>query len=230
MLAPHVCLGCGQEGSTLCRSCMQSDIMPSPAICYRCERAVDGSRICAECSALTGIDYMYIASQYGGLAKDLTKQLKFHNAKAAATDMAYWIDAVIPPLNGNLIACPLPTAPKRARIRGYDQAVLIAKNLAKRRRLAYKSLLVRIATTRQVGANRHERQLQMQNAFKIKDPDSIRDKHILLIDDVVTTGSTFESAAELFNEAGARSVSALAFAYQAKAAVPSASNTRTYRE
>jgi ComF family protein len=105
----------------------------------------------------------------------------------------------------------VPTATSRVRRRGYDQAELLARQLAQDLKLPYASLLIRDGQSRQVGATRQARLAQLTHAFRIPKhfPQNVS---ILLVDDVVTTGATIETAARILRAAGAKSVSAAVFA------------------
>ncbi len=98
-------------------------------------------------------------------------------------------------------------------MRGYDQAALIASAFAARRRLTYRPILIRMTAQRQVGASAQERRAQTQNAFRLgcKPPA----QKLLLIDDVMTTGSTLQSAAAAITHAYPQAVDirAAVFAY-----------------
>ena len=65
---------------------------------------------------------------------------------------------------------------------------------------------------RQVGANRRERLRQLHSAFRVVRPDVVRGRHIVLVDDVLTTGATLETAARVLLNAGAARVSAVVLA------------------
>lgn len=128
--------------------------------------------------------------------------------------MADALHAHLPRLPPDVVICPAPTANKRVRARGYDQASLIARSLARKRSLTYVELLRRTTSTRQVGANRLERAAQMQAAFTIMKPSMVNGASILLIDDVMTTGATLVAAASLLRDYGAKDVMAAVFAHK----------------
>jgi predicted amidophosphoribosyltransferase len=88
----------------------------------------------------------------------------------------------------------------------------LAKGVARQRHTTYNRALVRLTQSRQVGASRAKRLQQLQSAFYIPRPDRLKGKNILLVDDIVTTGATLEAAARTIKQAGAASVSAVAFA------------------
>jgi Predicted amidophosphoribosyltransferases len=145
------------------------------------------------------------------VVKELVRVLKFERAKGAAVAMA---DAMLAMLGtfGEVCITHVPTANSRVRERGYDQAALIAKELSRRSGRLYAPLLARMGNQRQLGQNRSVRTKQMRGGFRILNPALLRDRHILLVDDVLTTGATCEAAARALCQAGAKRVSAIVFA------------------
>jgi ComF family protein len=114
--------------------------------------------------------------------------------------------------NLEVVISYVPTANTRVRSRGYDQAELIARELSQNKPLPFMRTLLRVGDGRQVGQNRQVRKNQMAQAFTVTNLEQIKDKHILLVDDVLTTGATCEAAAKVLLDAGARRVSAVVFA------------------
>lgn len=109
---------------------------------------------------------------------------------------------------------PVPLHPSRQRSRGYNQSELIGQGLSASAGLDMDTtLLVRSKkTATQTRKNRQERWENMQEVFSVPDPGKIEAKHILLLDDVITTGATIESAAQCLLDSGAGKVSILALA------------------
>jgi ComF family protein len=116
------------------------------------------------------------------------------------------------PAEPDVMVVPVPTATSRVRGRGYDQAKLLARELSRQARLPYLDCLVRSGHTHQVGASRYQRLSQLEGAFRLKDSKKVRGTRILLIDDVMTTGATLETAAGLLKAGGAGQVAAMVFA------------------
>lgn len=105
-----------------------------------------------------------------------------------------------------------PTTPDRRRDRGFDQAELLARRVAERLSMPAKSMLERPnGGGHQTGKTADERRSAV--GFRLKRGREIRGLHVLLIDDVMTTGSTLSAAAFALSAAGAVSVSALCAAY-----------------
>jgi len=209
-LAPHDCLGCRAEGSLLCHECA-SDLVPIPERCYRCRGLNPAGRTCHSCRSSTEIYAVRAVTPYRNLAKGLIWQLKFSGAQAAAREMA---DLMALLLIGSeeIVIVPIPTATTRVRKRGYDQAVLLARAVARRSGHPYAPSLRRLGQHHQVGATRTQRITQLQEAYRCIRPELIEGKHVVLIDDVVTTGATLEAAARIMKAGGAARVSGLVFA------------------
>jgi len=116
------------------------------------------------------------------------------------------------PLPADFIV-PVPLYMDRLRERGYNQAALLARELSERSRLPVEEeSLVRIKeTVPQVALKADERRKNVKGAFRSQG-EKIKDRQILLIDDVSTTGATLVACAEALREKGARSVWALVLA------------------
>ncbi len=112
------------------------------------------------------------------------------------------------------VMVPVPIHPTRKRERGYNQAAEIALDASAYLGLpVLKDALRRVrATLSQTRLNRLERGKNLDNAFVCGDPDAVRGKRVLVVDDVYTTGATVGRCAELLLLAGAASVGVLALA------------------
>lgn len=214
LLAPHDCMVCGSEGALLCRWCYES-VTPVPDRCYKCHKASTASTTCSSCKKKSKLRHVWIRADYASHAEALIKSLKFSRNKDAAKTIANLLDQKLPYLSDDVLITHIPTASSRVRARGYDQAQLIAKELARLRGLHHIPLLARIGSSRQVGARRAERLKQLEQAYRPINSYMIEGAQILLVDDVLTTGATLETAGSLLRTSGAKQVSAAVFA-QAK--------------
>jgi ComF family protein len=110
------------------------------------------------------------------------------------------------------VVVPVPLHHSRRRERGYDQSALLARGVARRLDLVYDDQVLRRArrTRQQTNLDARDRRRNVEDAFKSTMP--LEDETILLVDDVITTGSTMEAAAVALRKTGAAQVHALAFA------------------
>lgn len=210
LFAPFDCLGCQTEGALLCQDCLERSLPLPPHRCYKCRQPA-AQALCAVCRPQTTLSSVWVATAHAAVARQLIGRLKFERTQAAAHIIAQIIAKRLPDTLGYTIV-HVPTATQRVRQRGYDQAQLIARDLAQLKTLPYLPLLRRHGKTRQVGANRQVRLRQLQHAYYCPRPDRALGKKILLIDDVLTTGATIETAAKVLKAAGAKEVAAVLFA------------------
>jgi ComF family protein len=111
------------------------------------------------------------------------------------------------------IIIPVPLTPKRQRSRGYNQALLLAKGLSKEIGIAVGEPLIRVReTVAQKEMTIAERQENLKGAFRVEDKKAVKGKNVLLIDDVLTTGTTASECAKVLKKAGAREVFVLTIA------------------
>ncbi len=156
------------------------------------------------------------ATLYQGTAKASVGKLKFHHQVNLADPMARAMAEVAqtpPTFNADLLI-PVPLHTTRERQRGFNQSALLADALSPQLKIPVaKEILIRsVATEAQTKLNATGRRQNVLNAFKVSNPVAIQNKHLLLIDDVMTTGSTLFGCAEVLALAGAKTIGALAFA------------------
>jgi ComF family protein len=149
---------------------------------------------------------------YAGRAKELVAMLKFSGAQAVARQMSALMAQLLNAVQtSGAVIVPVPTATGRVRRRGYDQARLLARGLARHTGLVALDCLARSGQMHQVGMRRERRLEQLQGAFRVRRPAAVHGRHVILVDDVVTTGATLEAAALALHDTGAGRVEAVTF-------------------
>src|SRR5689334_18944294 len=217
---PASCAGCGQEGPALCRECRTAlDIRlgAEPGVPLGLPADIPAPLLQLEwCAPFTGVTRRALhALKYDGerrLAPLMGAAVARRWAHAGAAG-----DALV----------PVPASPDRVRERGYDQAALIAGEAGRRLDLPVIPALERTrTTTAQFDLDRAARATNLVDAFRVRPgppgpagrrgrtspvPD-VRDRWLVLVDDVVTTGATLAACATALLDAGALAVSAVAVA------------------
>jgi len=157
----------------------------------------------------------------GSIVQHLLHQVKYKNnvrlagylSDGMAGDLEHYLNHIEVPLDFLL---PVPIDRRKRRKRGYNQSELLSASIAKEQSLAIdnKTLKSRLKRSSQTKKGRFDRWLNVSKTFHLVDQDSLANKHILLIDDVITTGATVLSCIEqLAKVKGIRiSVYSLAFA------------------
>jgi ComF family protein len=113
------------------------------------------------------------------------------------------------------VIIPVPLHPSKMRTRGFNQSEYICEGLSSSTDLPVdtKSLVRRLTSSTQTKKSRYERWTNVEGIFQVADPSALRGRHILLVDDVITTGSTIEACVNELNKAGEVRISVVALAY-----------------
>lgn len=213
LIAPHVCIRCGAEGSVLCQECAESELpFVLTGICFLCGKLSADFKTCQKCATKNVPEHVWVSVRYDELAKKLVTVYKFEYMRSAATIMARYMDDTLPYFAEPPLLAFVPTVPGHIRERGFDHAALLAKELCRLRGWHYGPVLVRQNNGQQHGATKIARQAQVKGAFRVKDAAMVAGEHVLLLDDVTTTGATLSECAKVLKAAGAAHVDAVVFA------------------
>lgn len=218
-LAPPVCISCEQEGNALCEICAETEILPYGAKCWHCGSISNGNAACNKAQRLGSPSSVWVVTDYESTAKKLIESFKFGHQRHSALPMAELMLHTLLEYNSdktfmlkNYLIIPVPTATSRVRQRSFDHTALLARNLSFKSKIPSSSTLHRSGQSRQVGATRSKRFAQLEAGFYVSNAAKIRNRNILLVDDVITTGATICAAAKTLKSAGAKTVDALVFA------------------
>jgi ComF family protein len=215
-LFPRWCVGCGREGNFICPSCHQSLPRIMPPLCPKCGRPQSSAILCSSCIGWQAeIDGIRSPFRFDGAIRKAIYQLKYGNLRALAELLAQWLNdyLVSNPVPGEVLV-PVPLHHKRLRERGYNQSSLLAKELGKLTNLPVVDdclIRQRYAPPQARTSTVDERWSNVANAFLCRDR-RLKNKQVLLIDDVSTSGSTLDACARALKEAGATTVWGLVLA------------------
>jgi competence protein ComFC len=205
LYAPYKCIFCGLEGALVCGVCEYREMPTKVSKCFLCNTLTDAFKTCTACRNSTQVSGAVIATQYENEAKKLVHLLKYKHAREASEYIGNYIVKSIDMLHPDVITA-VPTSPKSYRRRSFNHAELITRQVAKHKMLQYGELLGRYGEKHQVGASREERFRQIKKCFYAKNQHLIQNKHILVVDDVLTTGATLSECGKTLMKAGASSV------------------------
>lgn len=215
-LYPPLCGGCGKKGARWCTDCQAATTVIVDPVCPCCGRAVVRPGYCAQCrdrssSPLTALRSWAV---FTGPLRNAIHCLKYKGNVSLGEALAYPLIELLKHLNWPVdFVTAVPLGVARQAERGYNQANLLARPLALSvKRPFYPQALVKTRETRpQVGLNAAERQANVAQAFGSVEKLA-SDRHVLVLDDVTTTGATLEACALALRRAGAREVYGLTLA------------------
>jgi len=207
-----------------------------PRVCTRCDKS--GTFLCEEClSSLPNAqrhEYSFITAIFdyqNPVIRKVIWRFKYRNARDVAkcfgarlyeevlNELGDELDASIMPLNANsFLLVPIPLHNKRLRERGYNQSELLAREIirhdnAKIFQIETKALKRTQNTKPQAKSEKRASRFKNLCGAFTATPSIVRGKHIILIDDVTTTGATFSEARKTLLQAGALTVRAYAVAH-----------------
>ena len=211
-IAPHLCLQCNKEGELICKDCWPDVVSSVPSRCYKCFAQTENFKVCKKCIKQTGLRQVRVISTYNDLPKRLIGSMKFEEKRVGAEIIGKIIDEYLGEDETDTIFTHIPTAPVRIRKRGFDHVQLIVQTFTKSRGYKHQTLLNRHGKSRQVGSLRQDRKKQTKGLYSVKNPQQIKGKKIVIVDDVLTTGATIEEVAKILKRAGAKKVNGIIFA------------------
>lgn len=234
---PKKCVNCKRQGSYLCENCFIFLSFDVKNLCFMCDKASYNGLTHPKCLRKYSIDGCFSALTYNKLTQKLIYNFKYKpyikDLTVVLTDLFY--ESIIQNENliklmadgaparnaspssasvaGGWLMVSVPLSSSKFKKRGYNQAEILAKTLAKKFNIPFQNILKRARDTKtQVGMSGLERKLNMKDAFILNTKYLIRNTNIFLVDDVVTTGSTLKEAAKVLKRNGAKRVIGLTLA------------------
>lgn len=222
LVLPPRCPGCGEivDGDDrFCAPCFAQLHFLGPPQCARCgDPLVHDAGAGAECGACLAeppdYDRARAALAYGGPTRQVVLALKHGRRLHLARLMARAMRRAAGILPVDAVIVPVPAHRWRLWRRGFNQAALLAQQMARQggHGLAIDALERVKPTPLTKGLTRRQRQKNVAGAFRVARPDTVRGRHVVLVDDVMTTGATVSACAVKLKRAGARHVEVLTFA------------------
>lgn len=220
-LFPSPCVMCQKPAGRnrfVCNSCKEHLTLLKPgALCKTCLAPLpSGAELCGKClSNSPAYGQLVACVSYQGILRNSLHRYKFGGRSDLHTSFAMMMCAQLLSFGCTDfdVVVPTPLSNERLRERGFNQAELIAKDIAKQFHAPCVSNALKKCrdTERQSELDMHQRDRNVRGAFALSSPDAVREKKVLLVDDIFTTGATMREAAKTLS-AVSKSVTACVLA------------------
>jgi len=229
LLFPIECLECGYPGNWLCKKCFRKLKFNDKSYCLHCYKENDSGKFCSTCKNIFSLDGVMIAGDYKNkIIAKLIKTFKYNFNQNLSEILGNYLLLFLKNILNikrqknhkhfllkpyNILLIPVPLHKKRHNWRGFNQAELLTKVIGKKFNLTTDSeFLIRkkpnVAQAKLKGKKRYD---NLKNNFSWNGP-LLSQKNIILIDDIVTTGTTLNECAKILKNAGAKKVWGLVIA------------------
>lgn len=223
ILYPRYCLICHAKTpmrvskENICQRCLDSIIPMNPPFCQKCGRTIEkpasGRNRCGECGKMHFFfERAWTGYPYEGTLKEVIHHFKYNQKPYLGSFLSSLLirfvsDYHIPLAHFDYLI-PIPLAQAKLKEREFNQARVLADSLNPCFGLPVvdNALYRKRNTASQAGLDRNSRWKNIQGAFGVKNQEAVKDKRILLIDDVLTTGATASEAARALKDAGAQAI------------------------
>jgi len=217
LIFPPCCAGCGKWGERYCQNCIGLTKRIKPPLCQACGEPVDDvlNSVCQRCQS----DTIYFSAVRSWAIFEEPLKTAIHNLKynrdiGLGGFLAKPLASMLVQYDWEIdLIAAVPLDAKRKKQRGYNQSVLLARPLAWMTGIEFNQKILSRSrcTLPQVGLSRKERNVNLVGAFS-SDSAIVEGKTILVVDDVVTTGSTLNECSRTLLDSGAKGAYGLTLA------------------
>jgi len=196
LLYPHICMGCGSDvidhENFLCLHCIHD--LPHTNFAIHANNPLE-KKFWGRIALTSAMSEFYFSK--GSVIQNIVHEIKYKGNKIAGQHFGNLIGKSL--LNSNRfnidIIIPLPLFEKKEKMRGYNQSEIICNGIAEiiNKPVIKNNVIRKVFTETQTKKHRTERWKNVENTFQVTNTVALENKHILLVDDVVTTGATLEA-------------------------------------
>lgn len=219
LIFPHRCLGCKKEGELLCQECTTKLPLHNGVICPICHKRIPGSIPqqwkCSKRHRNNYISFLIYVSTYdNALTQQCIRALKYQGITSVISLLeTYCIKTLSGYDFSKWIITSVPLHQNKLRARGFNQSEYMAQSISRILNISYVPLLSKIKDTKsQTELTFQDRAQNIQNAFIAKSSLSIKNKMVLIVDDVFTSGATAQECARVLKQNGAKKIDTVVFA------------------
>ena len=226
LINPQICLVCGKESGTgypLCSGCLESRFLqpssqisfvhPDPQRCLTCGRplvsAMEVCTVCRNLPILTAIDRIIPLFSYTGIGQELLTRWKITGMRGLSWPFARCLAEALESISRkgleSIVIIPVPPRPGKIREKGWDQVDELAGILSRKFGISILRCLSRDGGLEQKKLGRLDRYNNLKGHMQIRKGISVPET-VIVLDDLMTTGSTLDSCAEVLKNAGAGKV------------------------
>jgi len=235
VIFPPICLSCRKNldkentslfNKNLCVDCAPKIEIASGFLCPKCLRRLPELKSAGwrTCHPETKFVLGAASSYQNAVVREIIHSLKYQKIKAAAGVLSQILFIYLSKILQNsdldfenFLVIPIPLHPKKQKERGFNQSLLIAESLLEKMNLFSGFQTDNLIKTKNTQSqtqleNFEEREQNVAASFALKNPESVKNKNIVLIDDVFTSGATMKEAVKVLKSAGAKKIIALVVA------------------
>lgn len=206
LIFPKMCVGCRQEGEYICKKCQKKLIKPEGMCPMCCRPSIDGWTH-PRCKSRSGMERLIVGLPYKGIVQDCLKKVKYKSS----WDIIQFLCGLcnFEEVNSGIVSS-VPMWVEKERIRGFNQAELVARCIAGKTGVPSVPTLQRTRNTKPMfGLKKEERRENIEGAFRVMHKCTYTEMHesiVILVDDVWTTGATMRECARVLKKAGANEI------------------------
>lgn len=222
ILFPKFCYGCHKYNTYICKKCLSKIIYKYKNTCIYCHKQNPFGNTCSRCARRDRLEGVYGLFQYDALGKVLVKKIKYRLVGEVINDLfrnipAYFLGelAIYKRIVKDACLIPVPLHINRYRLRGFNQANLLAHKWGKLLGLKIKNNLIfrKIDTPPQAQIrDDKKRKENIKNAFDISDKSFVFGRDFIIIDDVCSSGETIKEVARMLKKFKAGKIYSLVLA------------------
>lgn len=212
LIFPPVCVGCQTIGRWICNECAPKSLVINEEECLYCRENSKGFETHMECLEKCGIKKGIVCWKYGEVEKKIMSAFKYNYRFAISSFLVERMcEHTIHFINKDYLVTCIPLHPQKQRDRGFNQSELLTKGLCNYFKFDFIQALERTSDSPQHAGMKRKERLNDENPFELIEStkEKLKNRDILIVDDVCTTGSTLFNCAQKLQQANPKSINSI---------------------